>query len=164
MSNAHDDRDHDRPFHRSLQQKSRYALREVVARGIEVGGAGIAQRGFYALADDEARLVHEVLVVAQVDEAAGDDVGGFVKAAGAAIHGGHDHTKSFLTERLAIAHKHVAKLGDRMAFDHAKLIRCLELVLTDLFAVPNLDDRAVVGDADILGLYAYLHRYVGMHT
>ena len=73
---------------RGLKKKARDALGEVVARVVEVGGAGVAHAGFHALADDEARLIHEIFVVAEVHESARDDVGGFVRGTSSLYNAG----------------------------------------------------------------------------
>src|SRR3989344_921074 len=73
-SNAHDNGDYNRALHGALQEEAGDTFCEVVTGGVEVGRAGVLQRSFNALSYDEACLVHQLLVVAQVYEATRDDV------------------------------------------------------------------------------------------
>src|SRR3989338_5004990 len=77
-SNTDDNRNDYRSFHGALQEEAGDGFGEVVAGDVEVCGARIAHRSLHRFADDEARLVHQLFVVAQIDESAGDDVGRFV--------------------------------------------------------------------------------------
>src|SRR3989344_7251693 len=61
-------------FHCSLQEELRDRIRQVFSCGVEVGCTRIAERCFHGFPYDEARLVHELFVVAQIDESARDDV------------------------------------------------------------------------------------------
>ena len=145
-----------------MKEEPRDGFGEVVAGEVEVGGARIVQRGLDALSDDEARLVHQVFVVAQVDEAARDDVRGFVELARAAVDGRDDDTEAFLAERFSVAHEDVGDLRDGLAFDDAQFRRRFDRELDDLLAVDDLDDRSVVGNDDVLRVHAHLVGEVGM--
>src|SRR3989344_1424240 len=109
MSNANNHRYDDWAFHRALEEKAGDGFREVLAGVIEVRTTGIFHRSLHRLPDDEACLVHEVLIVAQVDEATRDDVGGFVEFAGASVDGRDDDAEAFLSESLSVAHEDIGE-------------------------------------------------------
>src|SRR3989338_642369 len=117
MSNADNYRYDDWAFHRALEEKAGDRFREVLAGVIEVGRARIFHRGLHGLPDDEACLVHEVLVVAQVHKAARDDVGGFVEFAGASVDGRDDDAETFLSERLSVAHEDIGEFRNGVSLD-----------------------------------------------
>ena len=118
---THNHGDDNRALLRFHKQEAGDVFGEIFARHVQVRCARVFHRLFDGLADDEARLIHEVFVVAQIDESARDDVGRFVESARAAVDSRDDDAKSFLAKRLAVAHEDVGEFGTRVSFDDAQL-------------------------------------------
>src|SRR3989344_5029461 len=95
-------RDHERLFGRLLEEEAPNLIRDPLLDLVEVNrSAGAAHLGFNQALDQEARLAQQLLRLAQVDEAAGDDVRRLAQLAVPELHRREDHEDSTFGERLA---------------------------------------------------------------
>src|SRR3990167_5482659 len=101
---------HDRGFQCTLKKKASDIFREVFACSVQIHGARVTHGRFNALSDYQSRLIHQILVVAQKDESARDNIGRFVEFTRASIYRCNNNTESFLSKRFPVAHEDVGEL------------------------------------------------------
>ena len=114
--------------------------------------------------DDVSGLREQFLGLAQVDEAAGDDVRAFLQPAGPGIDEGDDDEDAVFGEHFAVADDHLRDVTDIETFDHHVVRRRFLRQFHETVAlVLDLDDGAVVGHDDVFPWGAELGGELRVH-
>src|SRR3989344_3453363 len=140
-------RDYNRSFVGFFEEEAGDGVGDVVFYQVEVDGVLFSCLIFDSFFDDDARLLEELLALAQIDKAAADDVRRLAQAAGLGVDGGDDDKHAFLREHGAVADNHLLQVADGEAVYQPEAVgrRLLEPHNFCAFIL-YLDDRAVVGD------------------
>src|SRR3989344_5293445 len=146
--------DDHRQYHRSSlglgEEVLADAVAEVVADILRVHGLRARGRVLDDFFDFFADVFHEFLVLAEINEAAREDVGRAAELAGLALHGRDDDEHPVRRKRLAVAEHHLADVA------HAKPVH-EDVACGDAFIGENaaaafgFNNLAIVGDEDIGG-------------
>jgi hypothetical protein len=103
-SHTEDDWDHNRALVGFFEEEARHGVGNIIFDVVEVDRLLVPGGVLDRFLDDNARLIEELLTLAQVHEAARDDVRALTKLAGLRVHGGDDDEHALLRQDCPVAY------------------------------------------------------------